>query len=179
MSRALQIKDFPDYYATDNGDIYSRHERWGGRIKKIKPIVFRVGYLYVRLFKDGKVFCKRVHRLIAKTFIPNPENKPQVNHKNGDKTDNRVENLEWVTSSENNLHAFRALHRKPTRSALGKFGKDNPGSKKIVQKQNGYIIAEFYGLHEAERKTGVYKGNICKCCQGKRKTAGGYQWQYK
>ena len=64
------------------------------------------GYSVVCLCKEGKVKQETVHRIIAKTFIPNPEDKPQVNHINGIKTDNRIENLEWATSHENNKHAF-------------------------------------------------------------------------
>lgn len=175
MSRALQIKDFPDYYVTDTGDVYSR--KGGGRIKKLKPSICAKGYWFGSLCKNGIPYQKMFHRLVAQTFIPNPENKPCVNHKDGNKLNNCVENLEWCTYSENNLHAFRTLGRKsPWKS---KFGKDNFGSKTVLQIKDGRIINVFYGTHEAQRETGISQGSITDVCNKKRKTAGGYQWKYK
>ena len=179
MSRALQIKDFPDYYATDSGDIYSRNYERTGRIKKLILVKGNTGYLRVCLHKNKKQFNKSVHRLVAKAFIPNPENKPYINHKNGIKTDNRVENLEWCTQSENSKHAYRILGRVPPCPTKGKFGKDNPLSKKIIQIKDGVVIAEFCGINDAERATGIKRQNISQCCRGIRKSAFGYQWKYK
>ena len=178
MSKAFQIKDSPEYYVTDSGEMYSRKEYHNpqGRIKKITP-QNRKGYKFIRLYKNNKASAKCIHRLVAEAFIPNPENKPYVNHKNGIKTDNRVESLEWVSASANTIHAHRVLGRKS--SLFGRFGKDNPKSKRILQIKDNKIIAEFYGCYEACRVTGINHGHISACCRGERKTAGGFQWQYK
>lgn len=180
MSKALPIKDYPGYYVTDNGLVFSRvitkHSNKEGRIKKLKQTLTKNGYYGVCL---GKYNYEWVHRLVAKTFIPNPENKPEVNHKNGIKIDNRVENLEWVTRSENQKHRFEVLGQKGPKSFLGRFGKLHPRAKIVQQIKDGKIIKEFFGTQEAYRKTGIRMGNICSVCKGRRKTAGGYEWKYK
>lgn len=180
MVKALQIKNFPDYYITDNGNLYSRisdkFHNPCGRIKKRNLYKNCYGYMTSVICKNKCKFTKIIHRLVAEAFIPNPENKPQVNHKNGIKTDNRVENLEWATALENNLHSIHVLNRQSTWA--GRFGKKHWRSKNVVQIKDGTIIAEFCGTMEAERNTGINHRHICGCCNGKHKTAGGYQWQY-
>ena len=177
MSKAFQIKDFPDYYATDSGDIYSRNYRNTGRIKKLSPGRVGSGYLAVDLWRNRHCYRKLVHRLIAETFIPNPDKKTTINHKNGHKDDNRVENLEWVTYKENLKHCFDVLGRKGT--WLGKFGKNHGSSKPVLQIKDGVVIAEFYGATEAQRATGINASSIRAACLGVYKTAGGYQWKRK
>ena len=177
--KAVKIKDFPNYYVTDTGFVYARNYAKTGRIKKIKSETSNSGYLLVSLYKKQKHCQKTVHRLVAEAFIPNPENKPQVNHKNGNKADNRVENLEWTTMSENMRHAFKVLGRKPT--WINKTGKDFPLTKKVLQIKDGKIINWFYGTRIAAEQTGINQADIVRCCNHTRhrKSAGGYQWKYQ
>lgn len=164
MNQLKQIKDFPGYFVSDVGDIYSL---FGSALFKLKLDLSNNGYLRATLYKDHKRNKKSIHRLVAEAFIPNPENKPQINHKNGDKKDNRVENLEWVTQSENMLHAY---------SVLGYKGHD---PKIVLQIKDNMVIAEFYSACEAYKQTRINRGHICDCCRGERNFAGGYQWKYK
>lgn len=173
--KAFQIKDFPDYYVTDTGDVYSINYNHLGRIKKLKLKKEKSGYVRIGLRKNSMSHFKNVHRLVAEAFIPNPENKPVVNHKNGIRDDNRVKNLEWCNQSENILYSYRVLNNGH------RFGKDNPKSKIVLQIKDGKVVNKFYGVREAQRITGIERRSISGCCNNnpKFKTAGGYQWKYE
>ena len=158
-------------------------KKWDGvrvvRNRVLKHGINLKGYPIVILYK-GSGKTKTVHRLVAIAFIPNPENKPTVNHKKGIKTDNRASQLEWATLSENILHAFRIGLKIGSSPTLGKFGKDNHSSKPVLQYSKlGKFIAEFESQTEASRKTGTSKGNLSSACNGKYKSAGGFIWKYK
>ena len=128
------------------------------------------------LSKDKKFKMKNLylHRIVAELFLPKPlEHQTQVNHIDGDKTNNCVTNLEWVTDGENLLHAYRVLGRKQ------KTGKNHHNSRAVLQLKDGKIINSFDSLNEATRATGAHHSGISMCCNGKIKKHKGYQWRYK
>lgn len=166
------------YQVSDLGRVKSLNYNHTGKEKILNNVKNGVGYLQVSLYINGIRKIHKVHRLVCKAFLPNPDNKKEINHKNGIKTDNRLENLEWSTRSENTKHAYAELGRK--NPMLGKFGSDNPSSKPVcIYSKSWEFIDEFAGAHEASRITGVDKSNIIKCCKGKYCQAGGYIWKYK
>lgn len=180
-------KDIPGYegkYQISNlGNVMSLHFKRSSTNKKLlKPIKNNgYGYLRVTLRKDGKYKAPTIHRLVAQAFIPNPENKPQVNHLDCNPENNKVTNLEWVTREENVQYGYSHGNMKASKSFLGRTGSKHPLSKPIFQVDisTNKIIKEFAGINEASRITGVSVSGICSCCKGDRKTAGGYIWKYK
>lgn len=138
------------------------------------------GYLIVCLSINQKRETRSVHRMVAKYFIPNPNNLPEVNHIKGVKTDCRVFMLEWSSKSNNMLHSYRELGRKPPRSQVGVLGILNKRAKKINQLDpiTNKIINTFYGFHEAERITGISATKICAVARGSRNATGDYKWEY-
>jgi hypothetical protein len=173
-----EIKDIPGYeghYKIDiNGNVYSYKNK---KCIIKKPEISTTGYLAIPLLKNNKQKMFSVHRLIATIFIPNPENKKCVNHKNGIKTDNRIENLEWCSYSENNLHAFRVLKRNPV--GKNKLGILSHSTKPVIQYTMGNnYLNKFAGMHEAERETGVSFKYVSACCLGKQKSAKGFIWRF-
>lgn len=139
-------------------------------------------YLKVTLSKSNKQRTFRVHILVARTFIPNPENKPEVNHMDGDKSNNRVDNLEWNTRSENELHAYKNGLAKPSdkqKQAVAKYAKENYSKKVIQYSLNGEFIKEWNSMHDVWRELGIRPSYICRCCKGLRNQTYGYVWKYK
>lgn len=137
----------------------------------LKPAIKSNGYMFVGLSKNGKVSSKHIHRLVAEAFVSNPDNKPTVNHKDGNKSNNTVDNLEWVTYLENNIHSIKVLKRDT---------KNSSDSKPVLQfDKEGNFIREYPSMREAQRQTNII--GIDKVCSGVkyRKTAGGYVWKYK
>jgi hypothetical protein len=154
-------RDVPGYaglYQVSNlGRVYSR-----GHL--LKPWAHNLGYSCVTLFRDRKAEKKLVHRLVAEAFLPNPAGLPQVNHKNGNKMDNRVENLEWCTNQENALHNAYVL------------GKDsNMPKRSVVCLTTG---EKYASVTLAAKSCGGNSQNISKVCQGKRKHHKGLAWAY-
>jgi hypothetical protein len=167
------IKESNGLYLISNlGNVKSYTQKKQGEI--LIPVVQSSGYTTVTLHGDIRKTCV-IHRLVAQAFIPNTENKREVNHINGIKNDNRVENLEWATSSENRIHAFRTGLQK----GFSVKGKDHPLSKPVTQLTlDNIIVANFAGVREASRHIGVYHGGIYSCCSGLQKTAYGFKWQF-
>lgn len=126
------------------------------------------GYLRVTLCKDGKIKPFFVHRLVAQAFIPNPDNLPQVNHKDENKLNNSVENLEWCTQIYNSNYGTGV-----ERCAKQKM-------KMICQfSLDGEFIQEWKSIKEASTTLGIHHGNITQCCKGNRNHAGMFVWKYK
>lgn len=152
-----------------------------GRIKSIKTgkihklYVHKNGYVYCHLSKNGKAKVIRVHRLIAETFIPNPGNLQYINHKDEDKTNNCVDNLEWCTAKENATYGTR-IERIVNKNL------NHPRKSKWVIKlsKNNEILHFYPSTMQASRETGISRTAIMRCCQCKKNynTAGGYIWKY-
>lgn len=158
--RWSKIDEFP-YSVSDTGLVRNDRTR-----KILKGRVLPNGYAYVRLGSFKKNFY--IHRLVAACFIENPDAKHEVNHIDGNKLNNCVDNLEWVTHSENNIHKYRVLG----------FQNENlfkSRRKRVVCEETGIV---YESLAAAQRETGVLDTHICRCARGKQKTAGGLHWRY-
>lgn len=134
--------------------------------KFIKQHIIR-NYYYVSLSKNNIQKSYRVHRLVAKHFIPNPNNFPEVNHKDENKLNNSVDNLEWCTNYYNQNYG---THQQRAARSNG---------RPVLKVKDGKILEEYYSAREAARQNGLNQGNLTRVCQGKCKTLGGYEWRYK
>jgi hypothetical protein len=147
--------------------------------KQQELIICQYGKIYnqVNLYKEGKLHHFYTHILLAKHFILNPKNKEQVNHIDGNKKNNSLSNLEWVTKSENAKHAYDVL-------GIGKYriykkGLDNKLSKSVNQYDlNNNFIKKWDNITQAMKSLNNKKASISLCCNGKLKKSAGYKWEF-
>lgn len=190
------IKRYQGLYQISNLGRVKRLKRKSsnGRVLEeriLKNQVERKGYIGISLQVDGVKHREKIHRLIAEEFIPNPKNKAEVNHINGIKNDNRIENLEWVTPGENQKHAYKLglrvvteLQRKASRETIKKampFAYCKTRKRINQYTKNEEYIRTWESIAEAIKELGLRKGTskITECCKGKIKTAYGYIWKYE
>lgn len=141
---------------------------------KILKCIHTKDYDHINLYKNGKQTQYLIHKIVAKTFIPNPKNKPEINHIDGNKQNNNAENLEWCTRSENQIHAYKTGLQKPRKGYESKL-------KKPVNQYdlNGNFIKRWDSIVEALQCYGKHL-KITDVCKKKKycKTAGGFKWEY-
>ena len=168
------IKDLPktdykiypknkDYIVSSSGKVYSINYNHTGKVKELKQYLNNKGYYFATIYskEKKKQISVYIHRLVAETFIDNNDNKPEINHIDGNPRNNDASNLEWVTRSENEFHKNRVLEHR--RKGI-----------KILCVETKEV---FNSYHEAGRKKGIYPQNIYKVIKGYRSTCGGYHWR--
>lgn len=154
----IKVKGYTDYFIDEYGNVYSLKTH-----KYLSQEKGKDGYYYVQLCENGKRKRVSVHRLVAETFIDNPCNFPMVNHKDENRENNKVNNLEWCTEKYNtNYGNARVKQAKAV-------------SKAVVCIETGVV---FCSQKEAGQITKVAHQHICDCCKGKKQTCGGYHWRY-
>lgn len=161
-----KIKGFDKYYISKNGEILCVNYMKTNKCKLLKKQSTLEGYHFVQLSKNGKIFNKRINRLVAETFIPNPDNLPQVNHIDEDKTNNKVNNLEWCTAKYNNCYGSR----------LKKMAKTK--SKRVLGYNKDGVLIYLFDKIKDSGKYGFCEGHISSCCNGKRNSHKNIIWKF-
>lgn len=192
------IEGYENYQVSNMGNVRSLDYRGSGKIKILKPRLIKTGYYIVGLSKNRVQKDYRINRLVAEAFIPNPENKPNVDHIDTNPLNNRVDNLRWCTQKENinnpitlkkmSMTAKGKILSDETKKKIGerskgntylkgRYGKDANASKPVIQfTLDGELVRKWDCISDAVRTTGAPK--IVECCRGKRSKTGNSKWEY-
>ena len=189
-----QVVGFEGLYEVSNTGVVRSVDRVvGGRWKcgrRISGVILaqqlsKNGYLTVILHKESQYYTKQVHRLVAEAFIPNPDNLPQVNHIDTDKTNNNVENLEWMTGMDNMRHAFAngcfkftERQKEAVKRNLEACVKSRIKPVVAIDPEDLTFVAVFRSTADAERIIGNKNIKVSSVVNGSRKTSGNYKWKY-
>ena len=186
------------YQISNLGDVRSLNYNHTGEIKLLKQSTDKYGYKRVGLFKNGKEKKYLIHRLVAMTFIPNPDNLPIINHKDEDKTNNNVNNLEWCTYEYNNNYGTRnervsesmrgennplygKCHREETKKKMSEKMKGKNLKPILMYDKEGNFIRRFNSIGEANEYFGKNRNcsSISNCLNGRKKTTYNYIFKYE
>lgn len=171
-----EAKGYDGFLVSDTGIVKS------AKTDKIRnQYTSPTGYVRVNIRQGGRWKTVSVHRLVADAFIPNPQNKPCVNHIDGNKANNNAENLEWCTHSENESHSYKCLGKTVSPEHIKKIIKLHKEAVSTPVTQftlGGKNVRTFVSMAEAHRATGIAQSNISKCCNNERNQAGGYKWSF-
>lgn len=188
MEEWKDIKGYEGFYEVSNTgkirslDHYIRQKNNSKKLHKGKILNTwsdKIGYIVVGLNKYNKYKIKKVHRLVAEAFIPNPENKSDVNHKDGNKANNCVNNLEWNTRAENMQHAYNTGLSKPYWTGKRGWYSTTGRPIKQIDMKTGETIKIYGSMEEAARQLNIVcAGNIRGCIIGRTKSCAGYKWEY-
>ena len=168
----VRIEGFENYTIDENGKVMNTNT---GKEKIPCSNYVGNGYLYVDLYKNNKSHKRYLHRLVAQAFLPNPQNKPYVNHKDGNTKNNNATNLEWCTPLENVEHASKTI------KTMKQYKIANERRKKavnMIDRFTGSRVATFSSIREAERTMGISASNITACLKGRQKYTKDYSWCY-
>lgn len=186
MEKWKPVVGYEGYYEVSNTGLVKsvdrivHHSRTFERFQRGNLLNIRTNstghYSTVYLSKENKKKHAKVHRLVAEAFIPNPNNYPEVNHKDENKNNNDVSNLEWCTKKYNNNYGTKNIRGAAHRNYKVIAEKN---SKKVCQLSlTGEIVNQWASLSEIHRELGYSQGNVSMCCNGKFKTMYGYQWKW-
>lgn len=166
------------YQVSNRGNVMSLNYGNRGYSKRLTPKCNNKGRLWVELVRQKKKNPMLIHRLVAEAFIPNPENHPQINHKDENPKNNEVYNLEWCDAVYNNRYSM-ALHpeRPKTRKSTSRYKKRNL-SKINQYDKNGGFIRQWENSRAIYLETKMSDWSISECCRGNRRSAYGFIWQY-
>lgn len=167
------VVGYEGYYQVSNlGNV--RRILKDGSFRPVAVTANKKGYGRVHLCVNNKKKRLACHRMVAQAFIPNPENKPEINHIDGNPSNNILNNLEWCTRSENIKHSFHVLKR--VNPMQGKTGSKSPHAKKVVRVSKNGNKKRYNSIVEAAKDVSKSSCNISACIGGYQKTCGGYYW---